>query len=349
MSVAAIEYACAVLGRAHALFGDSSTPSTPLAGGGSLSGAADRNAAARHAATLVTGRLPASVDAFGADAARRLEHLAGADDQLEARTRAAALADHAGRGASGRVLAAATTDVGRLAARAGSPAGQRALLVALRDRVSRQRQVVAAYHARDARMAALLRTLSYSSGPSGGAPLGSAGSRGPSHGPPGRTTLPVGRTRAVPAVGPSAPTGSPGRLAPTASPQEVARVLVEQCRRRGYSPAQTCAILATMLQESGGNPRAASRNGLWRGLFQQDAGYPGRDDPNAAISGFLDRLGAKGGPASPDVWKSIFWLQQAPGMASADAALASGRQGYLREIQSQLARAVTMYRKLGAG
>ena len=124
-------------------------------------------------------------------------------------------------------------------------------------------------------------------------------------------------------------------------------MLVQQCRRRGYTTAQTCAILATMLQESGGNPHAVSANGLWRGVFQQDASYAGRDDPDIAISAFLDRLDTKGGPHSPDMWKSIFWLQQAPGMASADAALASGRHGYLREIQSRLAQAVWTYRDVG--
>lgn len=349
MSVAAIEYACDVLGRSHALFGDPSPPpSSPVVGTGpSLAEAADRNTAARHRVTALAGRLPVAIDAFGAGATRRLADLAGAEDQLASQARAAAAADYVGRAASGRILNAAAADVARLSARVGSPAGQRALLVALRERVSRQRQVVAAYHARAARMAALLRTLSYPPGGSGGA-HGETGSRpSPVGMPAGATSSAAHRFDAPAAVGPTTGKGSPHRLTPTSHPREVARVLVQQCRRRGYSPAQTCAILATMLQESGGDPRAVSRNGLWRGLFQQDAGYPGRDDPNAAITGFLDRLGAKGGPSSPDVWKSIFWLQQAPGMASADAALASGRRGYLGEIQSQLAQAVTMYGELG--
>lgn len=344
----AVEYACAVLARAHALFGDpSSAPSSPLAPSGpSLTTAAEHNAVARWHATALSGRLPASLDAFGARAAGRLEDLASADGQLASRTDAAAVADRTGRSTSGRVLDAAVADVARIAPRAVSPAGQRALVVALRDRVSRQRRVVAAYQARDARMAALVRALDYASGSPGGAHLGMAGSRYRSVGTPGRVEAPAARRLGMQPVRPGVRTASPHRLTPASSPQEVARVLVEQCHRRGYSPAQTCAILSTMLQESGGDPRAVSPNGLWRGVFQQDAGYPGRDDPNAAITGFLDRLGAKGGPSSPDVWKSIFWLQQAPGVASADAALASGRRGYLREIQSQLARAVTMYGEL---
>jgi len=346
--VTAVDYACAVLARAHALFGDpSSAPSSPLAPGGpALTTAAEHNAVARWHATSLSGRLTASLSAFEGRATGRLEDLIGADGQLASRTDAAAVADRTGRGTSGRVLDAAVADVARIAPRAVSPAGHRALVVALRDRVSRQRRVVAAYQARDARMAALVRALDYASGSPSGAHLGMAGPRYRSLGMPGRVGAPAARRLGTQTVTPGAPTASPHRLTPTSSPHEVARMLVEQCHRRGYSPAQTCAILSTMLQESGGDPRAVSPNGLWRGVFQQDAGYPGRDDPNAAITGFLDRLGAKGGPSSPDVWKSIFWLQQAPGMASADAALASGRRGYLREIQSQLARAVTMYREL---
>jgi len=70
---------------------------------------------------------------------------------------------------------------------------------------------------------------------------------------------------------------------------------------------------------------------------QQDTSYPGRDDPNVAISEFFNRLDARGGPAH-DIWKSIFWLQQRPGDVSADAAYAHGRQAYLAEIQSQVGR-----------
>jgi hypothetical protein len=71
-----------------------------------------------------------------------------------------------------------------------------------------------------------------------------------------------------------------------------------------------------------------------------------RADPNTAISAFLDRLGAKGGPASPDIWRSIFWLQQRPAEPSAEAAYAHGRKAYLVEIQSQLTSATRLYSQL---
>ena len=81
------------------------------------------------------------------------------------------------------------------------------------------------------------------------------------------------------------------------------------------------------MQESGLNPRAVSPNGEWESIFQQDSSYPGRRNPNTAISEFFNRLDTKGGPASPDIWKSIFWLQQAPGASSAEAAYAMGGVG----------------------
>jgi hypothetical protein len=65
-----------------------------------------------------------------------------------------------------------------------------------------------------------------------------------------------------------------------------------------------------------------------------------------AISAFVDRLDVKGGPASPDIWKSIFWLQQRPAQDSADAAYANGRKGYLVEIQSQPMPATRLYNQL---
>ena len=93
------------------------------------------------------------------------------------------------------------------------------------------------------------------------------------------------------------------------------------------------------------SPRGQS-NGLWESYFQQDASYPGRRNPNLAIYEFFNRLDRHGGPDSPDIWKSIFWLQQRPGDPSADIAFARGRQGYITEIPSQLPRARALYREI---
>ncbi len=100
------------------------------------------------------------------------------------------------------------------------------------------------------------------------------------------------------------------------------------------------------MQESGLSPKAIRPNKLWESIFQQHASYPGRADPNTAVSAFFDQLDAKGGPASSDIWKSIFWLQQRPAEPSAEAAYAHGRKGYLVEVQSQLMPAIQLYNQL---
>ena len=135
-------------------------------------------------------------------------------------------------------------------------------------------------------------------------------------------------------------------LTRNSSPHEVAAAIIREGHRRGYTPYQITAILSACFQESGLNPRAISPNGLWEGLFQQDASYAGRRDPNRAITEFFNRLDHHGGPGSPDIWKSIFWLQQRPGDSSAAAAVTAGRSGYLSEIKSKLSIAVQIYKEV---
>ena len=105
-------------------------------------------------------------------------------------------------------------------------------------------------------------------------------------------------------------------------------------------------MISTGLKESVLRHRAVSPNGLWESYFQQDASYPGRRNPNLAIYEFFNRLDRHGDPIPPDIWKSIFWLQQRPGDPWADIAFARGRQDYLTEIQSQLPRARALYREI---
>lgn len=148
--------------------------------------------------------------------------------------------------------------------------------------------------------------------------------------------------------------GGRGRLAPLggltvhSSEREVAAAIIHEGIRRGYSPRRIMAILSTAMQESNLSPRAKGGGGAWHGIFQQDAGYAGRDDPNRNIAEFYNRLDAKGGRTSPNIFKTIFWLQQRPGEGSAEAAFAHGRQAYLTEIRSQLGRAERLYRELTA-
>jgi hypothetical protein len=348
-----------VLGRAHALFGG---PSGAVWDGGSgLDGARDRLHGTRRQMAWLAGALPAHYSGFADDAVQALDAATGTDARMRGQVRDAGRADHSGWASSGAVLNGAQTDTAGLAPVSGTPAGRRALIAALRARVGQQQQVVNAYTARDARLAAMLRSLVYRGAgrgvagatPLGGMPFGAARAGGR---PGGGVVSP----RAMPARGsdpttsaaarlhaPGRAVGTPlGALTPDSSPREVAAAIIGEAHRRGYSPYQTTAILAAAMQESNLSPRAVSPNKLWASIFAQDASYPGRHNPNLAIAEFFDRLDRHGGPSSPDIWKSIFWLQQRPGEPSAEAAYAHGRQAYLREIQGQHHRAVAMYRAI---
>ena len=347
-----------VLGRAHSLFG------TPALGQGlgASSGLAGAGGLVRGGAAQMSGLsgvLPASYGVFAADAGPSLDHAGGADGALNGHLSTAATSDASGHSTSGAVLTAASADTSTLAPVSGTPGGQRALVAALRARVAEQAQVVNAYRQCDARLAATLRNLHYSRRGGGGMPTGSTpfnrfgGGRG-GLGGFGRLASPLAALAS--SVLPSTSAGLPaagagaamplGLLTPDSSKREVVAAIIEQAHRRGYTPYQTTAIIADCLQESGANPRAQSPNGLWYGLFQQDASYRGRRNPNLAIEEFFDRLDHHGGPRSPDIWKSIFWLQQRPGDSSAEAAVANGRAGYLTEIRSQHGEAEQLYRDI---
>ena len=123
--------------------------------------------------------------------------------------------------------------------------------------------------------------------------------------------------------------------------RDVLAAIVGQAQQRGFKPEEIKAIVSTAIQESGLDPTKWDPTGKWLGLFQQDNSYLNRNDPNAQISEFLKRLQnlrASGG-GSGNIWKDIFWLQQAPGAASAADAFNNGRQSYLSEIMSRSAEA----------
>ena len=155
----------------------------------------------------------------------------------------------------------------------------------------------------------------------------------------GGDTTGVGGGAAAPA-GAATTESTLGTLTSSSSKEDVAKAIVTESLKRGYSKDDATAFVSTALQESGLDNNAVGGGGAWRGIYQQDTSYAGRDDPNKNIGAFLDRMDEKR-KADPnsDIWKRIFWLQQAPGMASADAAYQSGRQGYLGEIQSQRTKA----------
>ena len=156
----------------------------------------------------------------------------------------------------------------------------------------------------------------------------------------------------LPGATTAAPTGGGVQdimLTPESSREDVARKIIAEGRKRGYTDEQIVAILATARGESNFNPNAIGGGGAWHGVFQQDSSYPGRDDPNQNIATFYDRLDAKAKSpgASDDMWKNIFWLQQAPGVGTADEAFATGRQGYMSEMRAHEGEASALLARLG--
>nr|WP_160319604.1 hypothetical protein [Gordonia sp. NB41Y] len=138
-------------------------------------------------------------------------------------------------------------------------------------------------------------------------------------------------------------------LTADSSRDDVAKKIIAEGRKRGYTDEQITAVLSTGIQESNLDPKAQGGGGAWHGVFQQDESYDGRDDPNTNITGFYDKLDEKKKSEgwSEDMWSNIFWLQQAPGAESAEAAVANGRAEYLDEIKSKQSEAGTMLSTLG--
>jgi cell wall-associated NlpC family hydrolase len=120
----------------------------------------------------LAGEMSSRYGVFAADAGAALDGLAGTDSGMGSALDNAALGDRSGRTDSGIVVTGARTDTASLSPVSGTPAGEKALIAALRARIAQQRQVVAAYRARDAQLAALLRSTGYAH--TGGAGAGSS-------------------------------------------------------------------------------------------------------------------------------------------------------------------------------
>jgi hypothetical protein len=295
----------------------------------------------------------------------------GLDDDATAAAGAGDATGQDGRSGATGVRQTAQSAAAAIAPATGSPAGVKVLVSTMDDRLADMQRQIEATKAQNKLLAGRMRQMvmayrSMGAGSPGGALGAARGAMGggmggmPSMGGggggiPGMSALsglPAslaglrGRGAETSTAGEGIPTGAGfgiGRLTPNSSPKEVAAAIIAEARRRGYSKRQAIAILSTAMQESGLRPRAVSQNGLWKSIFQQDSGYRNRDNPNAVIAQFFDRLEHHGGPGSRDIWKSIFWLQQRPGEASAEAAYAEGRQNYLAEVRSQEGRAARMF------
>lgn len=124
--------------------------------------------------------------------------------------------------------------------------------------------------------------------------------------------------------------------------EDVARAIIAEVKRRGYTRDEAIGVVADGIQESGLRPRAHNPAG-WDGIYQQDTSYPGRFVADTQITGFLDRLDVKRKSAGHgDIWLNIFWLQQRPSDPSAQTAYDRGRKAYLTEIQSRTAEATRL-------
>jgi hypothetical protein len=313
----------------------------------------------------LSGALPAGYTRFATDATAALDAASVADGNLSTNLRDSAEADRSGRSTSGSVVNGAASDTAALGPATRTAAGQRALVSALRERLAQQQHVITTYTTRDARLAAMVRSLAYSrqsggggipmgaidgglpGGGGGGMPMGALSSMGGPLSSLAGSLNPRTSSDASGLIAPAGAVGTPlGALTPNSSQHEVAAAIIYEAQLRGYSPRQTIAILSTGMRESNLDPSAVSPNKLWWNTFQQDASYAGRSNPNLAIAEFFNRLGDHGGPSSSDIWKSIFWLQQRPGDPSAEIAYTRGRQGYLTEIMGPRSRAEAMYRSI---
>ena len=300
--------------------------------------------------------------------------VAGLDDDASATAGAGEANGQQGRAGATGVRQTAQTAAAAIAPATGNPAGVKMLVSTMDDRLADMQRQIDTTKAQNKLLAARLRQMamayrSMGGGMPGGGAMGAArGAMGgfggmPSMGGgmPGGGGIPgMSALSGLPArlasfrrpgaetstAGESIPAGAGsalGQLTVNSTPKQVAAAIIAEARRRGYSRQQAIAILSTAMQESGLRPTASGGGGAWHGIFQQDAGYAGRDNPNLNIRAFFDRLERHGGPGSPNIWKSIFWLQQRPGDSSAEHAFAAGRQNYLREIMSQEHRASQMY------
>ena len=165
-----------VLGRAHSLFADppASGQGPASASGIKLSNAGELVRSSHAQMTPLSGQLATNYGTFAGGAGPALDTLAGNDRALSTQLDEAARSDRAGRTSSGGVVNGAAADTQGLAPFTNTPAGQKALLAALRNRVAQQQNVVQAYKMRSARMAALMRSMRYA----GGAPVGAGSALG---------------------------------------------------------------------------------------------------------------------------------------------------------------------------
>ena len=120
-----------------------------------------------------TGRLADGHASFAGSASAGISASAGGDAQLSRHLERATETHQRGNAASTAVIAAATADTAALSALTLTPAGQHAVLSALRTQVAKQQRIIADTQADAAATAAAIRALSYPPA-TGGPTIGAA-------------------------------------------------------------------------------------------------------------------------------------------------------------------------------
>ena len=134
----------AALGRGHALFSPAPLDAAAGVSGSSATLTSLSNRIAASPQTLgASGQFADAYDVVAQQFSGHLSGTAALDGKLSGLVNEAASAEAAGRNESGNVVNAAA-DTARTGPFTNTPAGQRALLITLRDRVDEQRQIVAA-------------------------------------------------------------------------------------------------------------------------------------------------------------------------------------------------------------
>jgi hypothetical protein len=117
--------------------------------------------------STLTGRLADGHASFVGSASTELSALAGGDAQFSGVLQGAAQKHDLGSAASTAVIAAATIDTAALSALTRTPAGQHAVLSALRARLAEQQRIIGDTRGDAAAAAAAVRALTYPSATSG--------------------------------------------------------------------------------------------------------------------------------------------------------------------------------------
>jgi peptidoglycan DL-endopeptidase CwlO len=162
VSVAAlVRYVGEVLGRGRALFGDPADTGDASSAGTRLHDTAQLVGAGRRRFSSEAGNFAAGYDRLAERGGPALEGLGRLDGRLNGALTDAAGADRRGRAQSGVVIDGAAADTMALGPWSGSPAGEKLLITQLRAHLARQQKLIAVYRARDAQLAAMLRSMRY--------------------------------------------------------------------------------------------------------------------------------------------------------------------------------------------